>query len=66
MERPDGRRFAFVVSHPSSKRRSMDGAHPKFHLLAGRRRRWVTRRYTADISPCPFNRAQQDESFSEP
>ena len=26
MEWPDGRRFAFVVSHPSSKKRSMDGA----------------------------------------
>ena len=29
MERPDGRRFSFVASHPSSKRhkrRSMDGA----------------------------------------
>jgi hypothetical protein len=26
VERPDGRWLAFVVSHPSSKSRSMDGA----------------------------------------
>jgi len=31
VERPDGRWLAFVVFHPSSKRRSMDGA--QFHSL---------------------------------
>ena len=41
-ERPDGRRFAFVVSHPSDKNKDVRWmGHPaKFHLFAGQRGLW--------------------------